>query len=135
VRDWSRFPFGWIAFAGFQWCLVIGFVAPSCAHTGPAPSAIAVTGDVLDGAGITFETVAAGMKAASNAHALSVADVEAWNDFLARWKAGYHLTAKAWRDAKARADGTGVEQAEAALGALLGELAQWQFVVAKAATP
>lgn len=112
--------------------LSVGLVAPSCAHAQPA-SAITVTGDVLDGAGITFEAVLAGMKSASDAHALSATQVEAWNDFLARWRAGYHLTAKAWRDAKAKADGTGAEQAEAALGSLLGELAAWQFVIAKAA--
>lgn len=120
--------------------LGIGLSTPSCAHTGAAapgatPSAITVTGDVLDGAGITFEAVSAGMKSASDAHALTAAQVEAWNAFLVRWRAGYHVGAKAWRDAKAKADGTAAEQAEAALGSLLGELASWGFVVAKAATP
>jgi hypothetical protein len=103
-------------------------LAFDCAH---APSALVVTGDVLDGAGVTFEAVAAGMQSASDSHALTREQALAWNDFLARWKAGYHGAAALWRTAKATHDEPLAEQAAAVLGTLLGQLATWQAVVLK----
>jgi hypothetical protein len=106
--------------------LVLSLGLGSCAHAPTTP--LIVSGEVLDGAGITFEAVAAGMQSLSDAHELTRERVLAWNDFLERWRAGYHSAAKAWRAARG-ADG-GVDQAEAVLTSLLSELATWQFVVA-----
>jgi hypothetical protein len=75
--------------------------------------------------------VAAGMQSASDAHALTREQALAWNDFLARWKAGYHGAAALWRTAKATHDEPLAEQAAAVLGTLLGQLATWQAVVLK----
>jgi hypothetical protein len=102
------------------------FLGISCAH---APSAVVVTGDVLDVAGVAFEATAAGMRSASDAHALSVAQVEAWNDFLARWKAGYPGAAALWREAVRTKDDALAAQAGAVVTTLMGQLAVWQTVV------
>lgn len=103
-----------------------------CAHQA---SALAITGTTLDGAGITFEAVEAGMHSASDAHVLTAAQVEGWNDFLARWKVAYPNACAAWRAAKAKGDDSGAEQAAAALAELLGQLNSWATVLTEARKP
>ena len=108
---------------------VVLFLA-ACAH---APSAVAVSGDVLDVAGVAFEATAAGMRSASDANALTRDQVLAWNDFFARWKAGYPGAAALWREAKRTQDEGLAEQVGAVVTTLLSQLATWQTVVKGAA--
>lgn len=103
----------------------------ACAHA-PA-AALAVTGETLDAAGIAFETTAAGMQAASDAHTLTAEQVYAWNDFLARWKAGYPGACALWRAAKSTGDLALAAQAEALIATFLAQLATWQTVAKGAA--
>lgn len=107
---------------------VVFFVTAACAH---APSALIITGSTLDAAGITMESVEAGMRSASDARELTREQVLAWNDFLARWKVGYPDACAAWRAAKAKQDDSSAEQAAAALAVLIGQLNDWASVVAK----
>lgn len=88
-------------------------------------TAVEITAATLDGAGITFEGVAAGMRLASDAHELSVAQVEAWNDFLARWKAAYPNACAIWRAAKSTGDDVLAARAASILATMLGQLDSW----------
>lgn len=88
-------------------------------------TAVEITAATLDGAGIAFEGVAAGMQLASDAHELSAAQVEAWNDFLARWKAAYPNACAIWRAAKQTGDADLAAQATAIIVKLLGQLDSW----------
>jgi hypothetical protein len=101
----------------------------ACAHTQPLPPPIVITGQTLDWAGATFEVVDAGMRAANKAHALTDAQVVSYEEFVARWSAGYRLAAKQWAEARTKLDQPAVQQAVGILTGLLSELAQWQFVM------
>lgn len=98
-----------------------------CAH---APSPLAITGAALDTAGAAFEATAAGMQAASDRNALTHEQAVGWNDFLARWKAGYNGAAALWRTAKETGDEGLADHAGAVIATLLSQLATWQAVVA-----
>lgn len=100
----------------------------SCAHT--QQPALIITASTLDAAGITFESVAAGMQTASDNRALTREQVLAWDDFLERWRKGYKLACADWRAAKAKGDASGAEQAEAAVASLIGQLNEWASVLA-----
>lgn len=112
--------------------VVLLLLLAACAHQ---TSALAITGTTLDGAGITLEAVEAGMHSASNAHALTAAQAEGWNDFLSRWKIAYPNAVAAWRKAKAKGDDSGMEQASAALVELLGQLNSWASVLTEVRKP
>jgi len=108
----------------------LAIVTPmSCAHTQKPPQPIVITGHTLDWAGATFEVVDAGMHAAHKAHALTNEQVVSYEEFVARWSAGYKLAAKQWKDARQKLDEPAVQQAASILTGLLSELATWQFVM------
>jgi hypothetical protein len=109
--------------------LTVLFLALAVARCAHAPSALVVTGATLDTAGAAFEATAAGMQAASDRNALTHEQRVGWNDFLARWKAGYKGAAALWRAAKETGDEGLAEQAGAVISTLLGQLATWQAVV------
>lgn len=125
----KRFPLPLTAIA-----MLIHFAAHpsllSCAHVDSKVQPIVITGHMLDVAGMTFESVEAGMRAASERQALTREQVLAWNDFLERWRVGYKASAAAWREAKTKLDKPAAEQAASLLTSLLSELATWQLVVA-----
>lgn len=109
---------------------VVAVFALSCAMSCAARvQPIVITGHVLDGGGMTFEAIEAGMMAASDRHALTREQALAWNDFRARWDSGYRSAAKQWKDAKANLDEPAAQQAAALITSLLAELATWQGVV------
>jgi hypothetical protein len=97
----------------------------ACAH---APQPIVITSHVLDAAGMTFESVTAGMVSASERNALTREQVLAWNDFTVRWAAGYGLAVDRWVEAKKKLDSPAAEQAAALLTGLLAELGTFQIV-------
>lgn len=103
-----------------------GSLAASCAHAPVQP--IVISAHVLDAAGVTFESVAAGMTAASKSNALTAEQVTAWNAFTVRWAAGYGKAVTAWVDAKQRLDQPAATQATAFLTGLLAELGTFQLV-------
>lgn len=111
-----------------NYALAVSIFLAACATTKVQP--IVITGHVLDGAGMTFESVEAGMVAASNRNALTREQTLAWNDFRARWSAGYMSARKTWKEAKANLDEPAAQQALDIISSLLGELATWQTVVA-----
>jgi hypothetical protein len=100
----------------------------SCAHAQKVQP-IVITSHVLDAAGLTFESVAAGMAAASQRNALTAEQVAAWNDFTVRWAAGYGAAVTQWVEAKQRLDQSAADQAVALLTGLLSELGTFQIVV------
>ena len=106
--------------------LSILFFGISCAHAPTQP--IVITSHVLDAAGMTFESVAAGMITASERNALTAEQVTAWNAFTVRWAAGYGAAVTAWIDAKQRLDQPAATQATAFLTGLLAELGTFQLV-------
>lgn len=99
----------------------------ACATTKVQP--IVISAHVLDAAGLTFESVAAGMIEASERDALTNDQIVAWNDFVVRWAAGYGLAVTQWVEAKQRLDQPAADQAVSLLTGLLSELATFQFVV------
>jgi hypothetical protein len=105
--------------------------AMSCATTSKAQP-IVITSHVLDAAGLTFESVAAGMAAASQRNALTAEQVAAWNDFTVRWADGYGAAVTQWVEAKQRLDQPAADQAVALLTGLLSELGTFQIVVMEA---
>jgi hypothetical protein len=102
--------------------------AMGCATTSKVQP-IVITSHVLDAAGLTFESVAAGMAAASQRNALTAEQVAAWNDFTVRWAAGYGAAVTQWVEAKQRLDQSAADQAVALLTGLLSELGTFQIVV------
>jgi hypothetical protein len=105
----------------------------ACAHVDTKVQPIVISSHVLDVAGMTFETVAAGMVAASNRNTLTAEQVAAWNDFTVRWAVGYGAAVTQWVSAKQRLDQPAADQAVALLTGLLAELATFQFVAQGAA--
>ena len=98
--------------------------AIGCAHAPVQP--IAITGHTLDWAGATFEVVDAGMHAAAKANALTNEQIVSYEDFVARWSAGYKRAAADWKEARLRLDEPAVQQAAGILTRLLSELATWR---------
>lgn len=112
---------------------VLALVVTSCAHADHKVQPIVVTSHILDAVGLTFETVAAGMKAASARGALTAEQVTAWNDFTVRWAAGYGSAVEQWREAKKKLDQPAADQAAGLLTGLLSELGAFQIVLLGAA--
>jgi hypothetical protein len=103
--------------------LLVVSLTTSCAHVSP----LQVTGVALDAAAVSFEATAAGM-AAANA-SLTPAQRQAWNEFLPRFQASFHLAVSLWRSAHATGDASTEKQAAAILSTLLGQLGEFQAVV------
>ena len=105
--------------------VVLALALFSCAHT---QTPIVITSHVLDAAGMTFESVAAGMVTASERGTLTDEQVTAWNEFTVRWAVGYGKAVTAWVDAKQRLDQPAATQATAFLTGLMAELGTFQLV-------
>lgn len=105
---------------------VVG-VLVACAHAQVSP--LQVSEDVLHGAALTFEATSAGMRSVNGL--LTEAQRVAWNGFAAKFDAGFKVASDAARAAEAKHDESGVQQAGAALGALLGELTTFEVMLAQ----
>lgn len=107
--------------------LVLTLGLSSCAH---APTPLQVTGESLDAAAITFEATAAGMATAYQRHAVTLEQARAWNDFLPKFKASYHVACALWRTARATKDEPLERQAAAILSEMLGKLSTFAVLLA-----
>lgn len=106
--------------------LALSLVLLSCAHAQVTP--LQVTEDTMHAARLTFEATSAGLMAANDS--LTEAQRSAWNTFALKFKATFHLAYDAVRAAEAKHDESGAAQAGAALGAMLGELAAFEVLLA-----
>ncbi len=95
----------------------------SCAHASP----LLITGDTLDATAITFEATAAAM--ASAKPSLTQKQIDDWNVFLPKFKASYHIACELWLAAEKSNDQATMAQVSAIIGALVGQLAQFEELV------
>jgi hypothetical protein len=113
--------------AARNYALAMSILLFSCAH---APPTIITTEKTLHAAKLSFMATAAGMRAASDQHLLTAAQVIAWNDFEAKFQKGYAGACDVWQAAHDAKDETMEALAVAITSALLVELGDFAAMLA-----